>query len=92
MKITYQGEFEMPLNSGIADLYDTDTGCKILISVDNGKQHLSISHNNRKPTEEEINKVRKELLPQEKQFKLQSSTLQNKYCCHLWEVTDQTIN
>ncbi len=55
MQIKMQG-------NDIVNLYDLDTGCKVIYTVANGRKHVSISNSNRKPTIEEIGFVVYELM------------------------------
>ncbi|OCL28629.1 hypothetical protein U472_00285 [Orenia metallireducens] len=90
MKFNYQGK----INTGesIADGYITSTGCTILVSIDDGKYHLSIAHKSRYPTKKEIDQARKKLLPKDKTFDLISSIGYNDNCFHLWEVEKEELH
>ncbi|AYO30619.1 hypothetical protein D2962_08275 [Biomaibacter acetigenes] len=73
------------------DRYETDTGCLILISRDDGRLHLSISHKERYPTWDEIKQARYDLLPRTKDFAMilpKDGEYVNLHpnCFHLWEV------
>ena len=65
--------------------------CKVLVSVDAGLWHLSISHRERYPTWDEIKEAREEFLPMDKTFAMffpPSKEYVNIHpnCFHLWET------
>jgi len=63
-------------------------GCRVLISVDDGRWHLSVSRQDRDPTPEEIDHIRRDLIPSNANLTklLKARTKLNKHCFHLWEV------
>lgn len=65
--------------------------CRIMISIDGGKYHMSISCEDRLPTYEEIKKARYELLPDEiymaEIFPPKAEFVNvHPYCRHLWQI------
>lgn len=77
--------------------YNMDTGSKVLYSVENGKEHVSISHKKRYPTWDEVSYVRYKLMkpnsyvvqilpPREEYINLHEN------CFHLWEVDAEVLN
>ena len=71
----------------------TSTGLSVLITVDAGLTHMSVSHQSRYPTWDELNHLRFKLLPDEKTFSIlfppaaQYVNL-HPYCFHLHEVPE----
>lgn len=76
-------------------VYETDTGCRILLSPPFNRAgigwHLSISHQERYPTWDEIKEARNQLLPMDKTFAMifppqeeYVNLHQNTF--HLWQV------
>lgn len=78
-------------------VYNMDTGCRVIYSVEGGKEHVSISHSKRYPNWNEITYVRYKLmkpnitvaqiLPQREEY---VNTHVN--CFHLWEIEDSKIS
>jgi hypothetical protein len=71
--------------------YETDTDCHIIVSREQGRWHMSISHNERYPSWDEIHEARYELLPEERTFAMilpPKSEYVNLHhnCFHLWEI------
>lgn len=65
--------------------------CQVILSIDHGMHHLSISHANRLPTYDELKHVRYTLLKHVK-YMAQIFPPTNEfvnvhpYCLHLWEI------
>ena len=64
---------------------------KILVSIDDGLWHLSISHKDRYPTWDEIKSAREEHLPMDKTFAMYFPPSEeyvnlHQNCFHLWET------
>ena len=64
MKISFKGECAFLPG---AKMYEMN-GCAILVELEPGGWHLSISHKNRYPSWEEIKRARYELLPKDRNF------------------------
>lgn len=78
-----------------ADIYVTNTGCRILITKESG-YHLSISHPNRYPNWDEIKNVRYKLLPNNKTYGLllppkEEYVNAHPNCFHLHEIREDRI-
>lgn len=65
--------------------------CIIIVSVDNGKYHLSISHPSRLPTYDELKNARYKYTPNHlymaQIFPPKDEFVNlHKYCLHLWQI------
>ena len=74
-----------------ADIYSTNTGCKIIIAVEEGLAHISISHSNRLPSYNELKKAKYELCKDIKNmaqiFPTDDEYVNlHQYTLHLWEL------
>ena len=74
-----------------AGIYKTNSGCVIIVSIDGGKWHLSISHKDRSPTYDEIKEARYAMLPDDiymAQIFPPKSEFVNLHtnCHHLWQL------
>lgn len=79
-----------------AESYSTDTGCFIMVAKEDGLWHLSISHNRRYPTWDEIKTARYELLPHDRYIAMilpPPTEYVNIHdnCFHLHELADSEI-
>ena len=68
--------------------------CYIIVSIDDGKWHLSISHPNRYPTWDEIKKARYKFMPKDitaAMFLPPEKEYINVHpnCFHLWQIIDK---
>jgi len=80
----------MPPESENLRGYVNDDGMQILLSVDHGRRHMSISTADRIPTWDEIKHAREQFLPLGKHFVLalppsQHYVNRHPYTMHLWE-------
>ncbi|MDS6237441.1 DUF1827 family protein, partial [Clostridioides difficile] len=77
-------------------IYNMDTGSNVIYSVENGKEHLTISNEKRFPNWNEIKYVRYKLMkpnktivqilpPKEEYINLHEN------CFHLWEIEDNAV-
>lgn len=71
--------------------------CAVIVSIDSGRWHLSISAPGRLPTYEELKKARYEFLPDEiyaaQIFPPQSEFVNvNPHVLHLWEIRDAPMS
>ena len=67
--------------------------CKVMVTLDGGREHLSISHKNRYPRWDEIKQARYELLDKDKCYAMylppeEYYVNEHKNCFHLWEVKE----
>lgn len=46
------------------DVHESNTGCKVMVGIENGEWHLSISHKKRYPTWDEIKAARYAFMPE----------------------------
>lgn len=65
--------------------------CSVITSIDGGKKHLSISHDERLPTYEELKEARYKFFPDvpymAQIFPPKSEFVNmHKFCLHLWEI------
>lgn len=72
-------------------IYRKDNGLIILVSIDGGKWHLSISHPNRYPTLDEIRDARYEYIPNKAKMAMLYPPKEeyvnfDPNCFHLWEI------
>ena len=66
---------------------------QVILSIDLGRYHLSVSHKHRYPTWDEVKRMRKKYLPADKFFAMIFPPTKHyvnchPYCFHLWEVID----
>lgn len=78
------------------EVFTTDTGCAIIIAKEVGLWHMSISHESRLPTWDEIKQVRYDLLPRDRDFAMILPRPEHyinihNYCFHLHEMTSQEL-
>lgn len=77
-------------------VYNMDTGCRVIYSKENGREHVSISHPKRYPNWNELTFVRYKLMkpdvkvaqilpPREEYVNVHTN------CFHLWELNDSEI-
>lgn len=59
---------QMKVMGVLNQVYETDTGCQIIMGKEMNLWHLSISHLERYPTWEEIKQSRYDLLPRDRNF------------------------
>jgi hypothetical protein len=90
MKINQMNNAVIPHLPG-AKVYETSTGCRIIVNKEGGLWHLSISHPERNPTWEEIRDSRYELLPDGAHMAMilpPKSQYVNihRFCFHLFEL------
>ena len=70
--------------------------CVVCVSIDNGYFHISISHDDRLPTYEEVKEARYEFAPDDIHMamifppKKEFVNLHN-YCFHLWQISKKKI-
>lgn len=93
MQITRDKNVEIPdfLKKTDTKVYYSDTGCKILVSKESSKWHLSISHEDRQPTYEELKEARYKLCPDNiymaQIFPPKSQFINiHKNCFHLYQI------
>lgn len=71
-----------------------DGECRILVSIDDGRWHLSITHPTRYPTWDEIKKARYDYCPDDVEMAhilppLEYYVNVHPNCFHLWEIQDK---
>jgi hypothetical protein len=74
--------------------FTSPNGATVLVAVEDGRWHLSISHPDRDPTWEEIRSARYALLPDEAQMALilppkAEYVNAHEHCFHLWEIKER---
>jgi len=94
LEITKVNKIE--LDGVYADVYNTDTGCTILVSNEFKNTHLSISHPERYPHWEEIKKARYEILREDKDCVMflppkKEYVNMHQNCFHLYEVSNELL-
>lgn len=78
-------------------IYNMDTGCRVIYAVENGREHVSISHKKRYPNWDEIKFVRYKLMKPDATI-AQILPPKNEYvnihsnCFHLFEIIDNGID
>ncbi|MGL5714018.1 MAG: DUF7694 domain-containing protein [Paraclostridium sp.] len=91
-----KASFFESIGSESVKLYKTDTGCFVVYAVENGREHVSISHPKRDPNWKEIKHCRYELMnpnatvaqilpPKERYVNAHN------HCFHLWEIRDEGL-
>lgn len=73
--------------------FDTLSGCRVIVSIDAGLWHMSISHPSRLPTYDELKNARYKYLPDEimaaQIFPPQAEFVNlHPYCLHVWQLRE----
>ena len=77
---------------GYGDLWKSSTGAKALVSIDDGRWHISVSHPDRYPTWDELAGIRDAATPSGGAFDMHFPTPAeyvnlHQTCLHLWKAT-----
>ena len=88
-------QYKLKEENAIGRYFETSKGVIALVSIDDGKFHVSISHKGRLPTYKEIKEARYQLIPNDK-LMVQIFPPKEEFvnihenCLHLWEIENDT--